>query len=414
MKTLSYTLCLLFSLNIFCQSQSSFKKGFTTGYSETLKEEGYNGNYFNYSNPNDCYSEFSSNRNNTYSEGYRCGVKQASKALPKIKKSAKSNYVKSNNQDIRRKTIVGQQNKIIEANERQQQYRENQQRENQRINSEASIRNTQQRTTPQRNQYAASNYGAYVQTVNTNLVGQVLRNKQRNYNKKKLQEKKEEHRYNEAYKNEILSDFKYYFQVYDKSINSLKEYKGYFNFVDTFLTDAREAYKPYFNSAKNFNSKSMTELEEIQQNLAYLSNNLEKYFGSVNSQIQKYKNNPNTIVSGYYNAFGIIDYDYNENKGQYEVTSKIQKKEGDKCYLYFKKNLVAFKRPNESGKSVFLMYENFDKETGNYVFRDGYGQLIIVNPVSNWVAYYHSDNGKGRYLKKTQYMLEVLKKETKK
>jgi len=185
---------VLYSTTVFSQNQSSFNKGFNDGFKETLAEVGYNSNYFNYSNPNNCYSEFSSNRNNTYSEGYRCGVKQATKALPKIKKSVKSNYAQSNNQDIRRKSIVGQQNRVVEANEGQNRYLQNQRNENHRINSETQQTQRQNNTERATYQNPSADYRKattnYRQSINTNLVGKALRYKQQKYNQRRLVKKR--------------------------------------------------------------------------------------------------------------------------------------------------------------------------------------------------------------------------------
>jgi len=93
-KIIFFTISILSSTLLFSQvTEDEFSKGLREGWNETLKSSGYD--VLSNGGPkwNECESTFDSKG---YKGGYRCGVQQASKLIPKleqqVQKDAKNNY----------------------------------------------------------------------------------------------------------------------------------------------------------------------------------------------------------------------------------------------------------------------------------------------------------------------------------
>ena len=92
---------LISTLQGYSQIGSSFNKGFNDGFKETLNDSNITGNYNELADPRKCnsqktYTNDPKAKQKLYSDGYRCGVKQAYLAISKIEKNESSNANSTN------------------------------------------------------------------------------------------------------------------------------------------------------------------------------------------------------------------------------------------------------------------------------------------------------------------------------
>jgi len=149
--------------------------------------------------------------------------------------------------------------------------------------------------------------------------------------------------------------------------------------------------------------KTVEEKERLAQQLADKSDNFKKHTNNVRNEIQKYIDNPNNVLQGYYEVQSIEDLVYNENTGGYEHSKSLASDGKGSTYLQFAKNKIVFKRPDGTPKINALKFDKLENEY--YKFEDGFGQSILITKDNVFLNYYHTPNSKGVFTKKTSYLV---------
>lgn len=113
--------------NVISQSGSSFSKGFNNGFTETLRDAGILGNYLGYGDSRKCerkniYVNDPKAEEKLYADGYRCGVQQATKAIPQINKADNARQTQKNKGNAETNLQVRAYNKALENQKKQEQY----------------------------------------------------------------------------------------------------------------------------------------------------------------------------------------------------------------------------------------------------------------------------------------------------
>lgn len=192
---------------------------------------------------------------------------------------------------------------------------------------------------------------------------------------------------------------------YDSSLESVSAYNGLFEWADLYRLKIR-ALNPSLITSNYANNSQNEDAEQLHKKLNANNAKLKEYLVTLSAEIEKFNDNPNKLVEGYYSVYGVVDYQYNEDLGEYVETHKEKITEKDSAYLFFDSNRIVFKRPNEKPKQALLRYDKYNLETANYVLRDGWGQVITFQPNANWVNYFHgADAEKNQYLNYTSYLL---------
>ncbi len=97
-KIIFYAITFFSSTLLFAQvTEDDFSKGLTDGWSETLKSSGYGALANGGPKWNECEATFD---NKGYKAGYRCGVQQASKLIPKLEQQAQEDAKNNYNQKV--------------------------------------------------------------------------------------------------------------------------------------------------------------------------------------------------------------------------------------------------------------------------------------------------------------------------
>lgn len=210
---------------------------------------------------------------------------------------------------------------------------------------------------------------------------------------------------NRNYEENLADKIRLSKSFYDSSLKSVTAYKGLFEWTDLYRLKIR-ALNPSLITSNYANNSQNEDAEQLHKKLNANNAKLKEYLITLSKEIEQFKNNPNKLVEGYYRVYGVVDYKYNEEIGEYVETHKLKIKEKDSAYLFFDSNIIVFKRPNEKPKQALLRYDKYNLETANYVLRDGWGQVITFQPNANWVNYFHeADTEKNQYLNYTSYLL---------
>ena len=88
------------------------------------------------------------------------------------------------------------------------------------------------------------------------------------------------------------------------------EYEGLFNFVDTYIMQVKAEIDTHKDVESNLWRKTVEEKERLAQQLADKSDNFKKHTNNVRNEIQKYIDNPNNVLQGYYEVQSIEDLVY--------------------------------------------------------------------------------------------------------
>lgn len=256
------TFALLTTIS-YSQINSSFNKGFYDGFKETLNDSNITGNYNYLADPNSCNSQNTylndpKAEDKIYSDGYRCGVKQANKAISKI----------NNNDEIKAKGSRLNFTNNIEENNRIAK---------QAIDETADLPDSQRAA-------RIGQINSELQNANNRVIVEKSKNESRN---KELNQKIENERKDIEYQNKS--------RIAEDNLNRLNQLRN-------------EQIKSYNNYNQTITS-TLNDLSNSMQQAAYanIQNELERRRQTAN---QFYERNTNRIdnITRIYNSIPLKNF----------------------------------------------------------------------------------------------------------
>ncbi|WP_438711442.1 hypothetical protein ACSTS3_01320 [Aquimarina muelleri] len=230
-------------------------------------------------------------------------------------------------------------------------------------------------------------------SLNHELISQVLRYKQIQYEKKVKNLEKQKLNFKKKLDEFINHSYSLY-KGLRELIEPISQAFGQINNLEIYLKNN----PPQKIVRKYSNPLTKSDAENLVKELSNYNETINNWTTKVNEELQFFKENPNNIISGVYQANTIIDFRYNENTGDYEPYNEVL----ETSFIKFEENMIYFKRGDSKIiKHNALRY--WGVKDNHYLFYDGRESLLAIDKDFSYIHWFYEDNLNGQFLKKAFY-----------